>query len=152
MGASHFKAQCFGCDIDIRVLKGYMHAGVRVPTKPPADTSKDVTQLPPPPRSATDEQMVTPLVTVDSPDQGKESGEPNRPKKRKKGACTKKLQGDIPRSIWDNFQSYGLPRPEVIRMDNHLFDQHCRTSVVEGMFDAIVTDPPVSQCALSTPD
>ena len=30
-------------------------------------------------------------------------------------------------------------------MDNHLFDRHFQGGVVEGLFDAIVTDPPVSQ-------
>jgi hypothetical protein len=73
-------------------------------------------------------------------------------KKRKQGKQgagkgnpgSKKASGDIARSIWDNFRHYGLPRPEVVRMDNHLFDLHTRRSVVEGLFDAIITDPPVS--------
>jgi hypothetical protein len=159
VAASHFKAQCFGCDIDIRVLRGSMHAGVRVPTKTPhsthththshshshsaADTVTVADSLPSPP---------PPTTTSVSEDVVQEGGSTHshthshtHPKKRKKGVCTRKLQGDITRSIWDNFRAYGLPRPEVMRMDNHLFAQHCRASVVEGMFDAIVTDPPVSE-------
>lgn len=56
------------------------------------------------------------------------------------------MQGDIPRSLWDNFKHYGLPLPELVRMDLHLWDQHVRAGtggVAANMFDAIVTDPPV---------
>jgi len=28
------------------------------------------------------------------------------------------------RNIFENFKSYGLPVPELIRMDNHMFDRH----------------------------
>lgn len=45
------------------------------------------------------------------------------------------------RSIWENFKSYGLEAPEIIRMDNHLFGSHYSGSF-NNLFDAIVTDPP----------
>lgn len=62
-------------------------------------------------------------------------------------------QGDrsIKRSIFENFLLYGLPIPELIRLDNHLLDKHFHTisiperrsvSPYEGFFDAIVCDPP----------
>ena len=44
-------------------------------------------------------------------------------------------------SLWENFKMYGLPTPEIIRMDNHLFAGHY-SSVYRNFFDAIVTDPP----------
>ena len=31
---------------------------------------------------------------------------------------------------------------QIIRMDNHLFDNHCQNSVVHELFDHILTDPP----------
>lgn len=145
VAASHFGAHCFGTDIDIRVLRGDMHAGVRVPTLPPPPPS-------PPPATGRG-QPSTGQQTEQQTEQRSEkqagqapSAGPREwvPKQRQKGVCTKKLTGDIPRSIWDNFRAYGLPAPEVLRLDNHLFDRHCRASVVGGLFDAIVTDPPVS--------
>lgn len=78
VAASHFKAKCFGSDIDIRVLNGDMYAGTGV-----AETH----------------------------------------------------------SIWENFKTYGLDTPEIIRMDNHRFDRHYSSSYL-NFFDAIVTDPP----------
>ena len=58
----------------------------------------------------------------------------------------------VKRSIFENFHSYGLPIPELIRLDNHLLDRHmyCPSSNVNnspdlpfaGYFDAIVCDPP----------
>jgi hypothetical protein len=152
---------CFGCDIDIRVLKGNMHAGVRVPTLPPPPPASDVASTPDSietgittetaieRESATKTEDIqaaeSTTTTTSSTSSSTSNTTPPPPKKqkRKKGQCTKKTQGDIPRSIWENFRAYGLPRPEVVRMDNHLFDQHCRGAVVAGMFDAIVTDPPV---------
>ena len=69
------------------------------------------------------------------------------------------------RDIFENFKSYSLEKPELIRMDNHLLDRHFQfklsgnnstsnsnTSsqnsskseqhIYAEMFDAIVTDPP----------
>lgn len=116
VAASHFKAYSFGTDIDIRVLKGNMHAGVR--------KGPDAAAIP----------SVEKVEGIASED--------NSQKKRKRGMNTKKSCGDIQRSIWENFRSYGLASPEIVRMDNHLFTRHFKRTVVEGMFDAIVTDPP----------
>eukprot|EP01036_Dinobryon_divergens_P033271 gene33271-43022_t len=53
------------------------------------------------------------------------------------------------RDVLENFHAYGLPRPDLIRMDNHLFDRDTDgdrdgdgDDGREGFFDAIVTDPP----------
>lgn len=47
------------------------------------------------------------------------------------------------RGIFENFRGYGLPIPELIRMDNHLFDRHIRRDdSLDNFFDAIITDPP----------
>ncbi|KAJ1421539.1 S-adenosyl-L-methionine-dependent methyltransferase, partial [Ochromonadaceae sp. CCMP2298] len=75
---AHFGALCYGTDIDVRVLKGEMHAG-----QPPDQITATAAR----------------------------------------------------RGIFNNFLAYGLPLPELIRMDNSLFDRH-------GYFDCIVTDPP----------
>lgn len=45
------------------------------------------------------------------------------------------------RSIWENFKTYGLESPEIIRMDNHMFERHY-SGTFNNFFDAIVTDPP----------
>jgi tRNA (guanine10-N2)-methyltransferase len=49
--------------------------------------------------------------------------------------------GSDKRSIWDNFRQYGLETPELLRIDNHMFDTHY-SATFSGFFDAIVTDPP----------
>ena len=69
------------------------------------------------------------------------------------------------RDVWENFKSYNLPRPELIRLDNHIMDSHFsiaplnsmrRTSEGKSnqrtsnryvdceMFDCFLTDPPYS--------
>ena len=115
-----------------------MHAGVRVPTK-------NLTA--PPPTTGLSSKTVSSDIKEDIPSSegkdGEKGGISEKKRKRKRGDSTKKLEGDIQRSIWENFRAYGLNSPEVIRMDNHLFDTHCTERVVGGMFDAIVTDPPV---------
>lgn len=84
VAASHFKATCFGSDIDIRVLKGAMYAGK-------ADRKVDKTK----------------------------------------------------RDIIENFKHYGLQTPEILRLDNHLFEHHFESDhVLRGFYDAIITDPP----------
>jgi tRNA (guanine10-N2)-methyltransferase len=112
---THFGAMCFGSDIDTRVLRGEMYAG--------------------------------------SCPKGQKTGQETRTR----------------RDIFENFKRYNLPVPELIRMDNHVFDRHitlqshgtytisettnCCTMMSsgaagsandssQGLFDAIVTDPP----------
>jgi tRNA G10 N-methylase Trm11 len=108
---THMGARCAGTDIDVRVLRGNMHAGKL------------------------------------------HSGNVNTEK-----------------SIFANFAAYGLERPELIRLDNHLCDKHyirmqatpatdsdnlhsCHSSsssssnnntgeLDDGIYDCIVTDPP----------
>jgi tRNA (guanine10-N2)-methyltransferase len=43
-------------------------------------------------------------------------------------------------TVFANFAQYGLPRPELIRSDNALYDRHFCTDF--PLYDAIVTDPP----------
>lgn len=43
-------------------------------------------------------------------------------------------------TVFANFAQYGLPRPELVRSDNALYDRHYRTD--HPLYDAIVTDPP----------
>ena len=65
---------------------------------------------------------------------------------------------DTKRDIFENFVAYGLDIPDLVRLDNHILDRHCRfnnssssssstsnnkdSMMDEGMFDVIVTDPP----------
>lgn len=50
---------------------------------------------------------------------------------------------NLKRHIFDCFRQYELPRPELIRLDNHLLDGHMRIhSSEQGFYDAIITDPP----------
>lgn len=54
--------------------------------------------------------------------------------------------------IWKNFEHYNLPRPEILRTDNALYDKHFRHHRNENdasqknlsapLYDAIITDPP----------
>eukprot|EP01038_Epipyxis_sp_PR26KG_P013685 gene13685-18361_t len=109
---SHRGAVCWGGDIDTRVLRGEMHAGKKEEIEPIKSTANN---------------------------------------NSKNG----KVSDSIKRNVFENFKSYGLPCPELIRMDNHMFDRHCKkhsflnnhnaadnNSNSEGIFDAIVTDPP----------
>ena len=50
------------------------------------------------------------------------------------------LRGKGGANVFANFAQYGLPRPELIRSDNALYDRHFRHS--QPIYDAIVTDPP----------
>lgn len=51
------------------------------------------------------------------------------------------LVGKAPVDVCTNFQTYDLPRPELIRMDAHAFARHFRVNM-KNFFDVIVTDPP----------
>lgn len=51
----------------------------------------------------------------------------------------------FPRDVMGNFLHYNLPLPELIRMDHHVLDRHfywSPTSIADGFYDVIVTDPP----------
>jgi tRNA (guanine10-N2)-methyltransferase len=50
---------------------------------------------------------------------------------------------EISRDIFGNFSEYGMECPELVRLDNHLFDRHY-SNAIDGFFDVIVTDPPYS--------
>ena len=43
-------------------------------------------------------------------------------------------------NIFSNFDQYSLPRPELVRSDNSLYDRHYRTS--NAIYDVICCDPP----------
>ena len=65
---------------------------------------------------------------------------------------TAECADDVKRDVWENFKAYGLPVPELLRLDNHLLHRHYQfKGRVDGdendwmdieMFDAILTDPP----------
>ena len=129
-------AVCTGSDIDPRVLRGEMHAGT---------TSGDEADLPTP--------ALIPAATEEG---GKKKHVGVAEATAKKGGKASKGKK---RNIFENFKSYGLPLPDLIRMDNHLFDRHIviknsinnttstttaakDVTVGEGYFDVIVTDPP----------
>jgi tRNA (guanine10-N2)-methyltransferase len=57
------------------------------------------------------------------------------------GASRHPADTDKKHTIWENFKHYGLPAPEIIRVDNHMFRGHYSPSL-SNLFDAIVTDPP----------
>mmetsp|Transcript_3049 Transcript_3049/g.4505 ORF Transcript_3049/g.4505 Transcript_3049/m.4505 type:complete len:541 (+) Transcript_3049:115-1737(+) len=44
-------------------------------------------------------------------------------------------------NIRSNFAQFGLPRPELVRSDNAMYNRHYRRSAVP-LYDSIVTDPP----------
>ena len=45
------------------------------------------------------------------------------------------------KSVVGNFFQYKLPRPEIIRCDNHSYKRHWRLTT-SNLYDAIVCDPP----------
>jgi len=52
------------------------------------------------------------------------------------------LRGRSPdENIFANFRQFGLPRPELIRSDNAVYERHFRTTD-DGLYDAILCDPP----------
>jgi tRNA (guanine10-N2)-methyltransferase len=46
------------------------------------------------------------------------------------------------RTIFANFRQYGLPLPEILRMDSSRFFDSFRGPSIEGAFDCVVSDPP----------
>ena len=70
---------------------------------------------------------------------------------------TNNTNNEVKRDIFENFKSYGLAPPELIRLDNHLCDKHYYVNSTRhksdpsyssssqfstGYFDLICTDPP----------
>lgn len=146
---SHLRCSCFGFDIDARVLRGNMQA-----SKQQLNEDRE------------EQKLAQSQVTSCS----SSSGAPQK------------------RDIFANFAAYGLERPELVRLDNHLADRHLtiakplamngdetsetkiedydahrdnistlnnnsrngdfstssqvRNFSTEGMYDAIITDPP----------
>jgi tRNA G10 N-methylase Trm11 len=124
---THFGALCTGSDIDPRVLRGEMHAGavsedegntkasvsttsiVAVPTALTTDATADTT-------NTTTDTTTDTTTTTSKRHLG--VAEATAKKSKQSKVVAKK------RNIFENFKSYGLPAPELIRMDNHLYDRH----------------------------
>lgn len=145
---THFGAFCTGSDIDPRVLRGEMHAGTTSDNDEPAKVNATVTAS----ATATAGETATSSAAAAEPegrvkDRGVAAATAKKGKQAKAADATK-------RNIFENFKSYGLPKPELIRMDNHVFDRHFNSShfrtannaadptAPEGYFDVIVSDPP----------
>ncbi len=129
VGASHFGAHCTGFDIDMRVLKGNMHAGVRTGSVPAAITegctkkagseyregNTSLTEPPADAGSVLDGEcvgVVSSLSTSNgSEEKGGEHGKGGHggkfpfPKKKPGRTKQKEKVVDIQRSIWENFRS-----------------------------------------------
>ncbi|CAE7795143.1 TRMT11, partial [Symbiodinium microadriaticum] len=128
VGASHFGGFCNGFDIDMRVLKGNMHAGIRT-----GAVNKHAEESNPNDGEGGGHSI---------PEGGRGTGGKGQRREKKKQKTI-----DMQRSIWENFRCeycssawlvevmdcgatdvigmlrrYNLPLPEIIRMDNHLFD------------------------------
>jgi tRNA (guanine10-N2)-methyltransferase len=100
-------AVCTGSDIDPRVLRGEMHAGTTSGDEGEGQSRAvaSTNALPTPPASADGQKKHIGVAEATA----------------KKGKSKHNAQK---RNIFANFKSYGLPLPELIRMDNHLFDRH----------------------------
>ena len=108
---THFGALCTGSDIDPRVLRGEMHAGT---------ISED--ELPNKPTDAPSSNVAGAAATGEGTDHTKKVHVGVAEATAKKNKANK--QTAKKRNIFENFKSYGLPVPELIRMDNHMFDRH----------------------------
>jgi hypothetical protein len=86
VGASHLGGNCSGFDIDIRVLKGNMHAGVRTGTKPQSKEGDDHEEL------------------KGGDCGGDGGGVVTKRKRQEKNKKKKQKTPDIQRSIWENFR------------------------------------------------
>ena len=71
--------------------------------------------------------------------------------KHENNNTTNNTYSEVKRDIFENFKSYGLAPPELIRLDNHLCDKHYYVNSTRhnsdptestGFFDLIITDPP----------
>lgn len=106
---------CTGSDIDPRVLRGEMHAGT---------TSGDEA---PPSTTTTSTPTATTTATSATGTTGADATECTGKKRVGVAEATAKRASKhnaAKRNIFANFRAYGLPLPELVRMDNHLFDRH----------------------------
>ena len=168
---THFGAQCTGSDIDPRVLRGEMHAGTtseddedhhhdkhhsskHTQDQLQVDGLKPQKNIEPTTVSITSSAESVHAAGISSADAlpfiPNSIAEATAKKKAKLSGSSS--SSTTKRNIFENFKAYGLPLPELVRMDNHLFDRHlnistrnsCNSANVknEGYFDVIVTDPP----------
>jgi tRNA (guanine10-N2)-methyltransferase len=56
-------------------------------------------------------------------------------------AAAEKEGRQVSRDVFSTFSDYGLPPPQLLRLDLHSHNKHFHTTS-HGMFDSIVTDPP----------
>lgn len=52
------------------------------------------------------------------------------------------LRDPSKRDILSTFEEYGLPKPELVRMDNACIQRHLNLNIAENSIHAIITDPP----------
>jgi tRNA (guanine10-N2)-methyltransferase len=103
---------CMGSDIDPRVLRGEMHAGT---------TSGDEATNSPPP---------IPTTTTSTTDGTPSAGWKGKGGVAEATAKRSSKHNAAKRNIFANFKAYGLPLPELVRMDNHMFDRHITLKTV----------------------
>jgi tRNA (guanine10-N2)-methyltransferase len=119
VAASHLKAHCMGTDIDIRVLKGGMYSGGCRDRKAAKEAIKG--------------------------EDGKGKGKFDDKQTAKTESEPAPAPAQAPeRNIFTTFKAYGLPSPEIVRMDLHSIEKHfqLQQNSDEGFFNCIVTDPP----------
>ena len=104
-------AVCMGSDIDPRVLRGEMHAGTTAGDETEQQTS--ATTATATATASADKTIDTCTSTIKKHVGVAEA----TAKKTSKHNAAK-------RNIFANFRAYGLPLPELVRMDNHMFDRH----------------------------
>ena len=122
IAAAHLQAHTVGTDIDIRVLKGGMYAGAN-----------------------RDKKQADALAVADAAAAGGTAMTESQ-KAAAASAAARAGRPEEKRDIMATFRNYGLAPPELIRMDLHSFERHWQMQMVDneqdGVFDAIVTDPP----------
>jgi len=122
IAAAHLKAHTVGTDIDIRVLKGGMYAGAN-----------------------RDKKIADAVAMAGAAGASSATLTESQKASVAQGAALANKHVEK-RDIIANFKDYGLPPPELIRMDLHSFERHWQMQMVDnaqdGVFDAIVTDPP----------
>lgn len=126
---THFGAVCTGSDIDPRVLRGEMHAGAVSEDEGNTKTTVSETSIVAVPTALTTDSTAT--TNTDNTNTADANTYNTTTSKRHLGVAEatakKSKQSKVvakKRNIFENFKSYGLPAPELIRMDNHLYDRH----------------------------